>query len=489
MACAKAFQVTCTASGLVGSSCVPSDAECICADTALQGNISGCIVLTCTIKEALTSQNASNALCGIEPRDVSRITPTVTGIFMGLAIAATLVRCSESRHHFGPEDIFATLALLFAIPMGALEYPMAKDGYGKDIWSLPFDNITRIVKLTWVLQLLYIPALAATKMAFLCLYLRIFPSAGIRRAIWVLIAINTLYFLSYFLATAFNCLPVSYIWTRWTGETEGSCLNFNAFGIANATTNIALDLAVIGLPLHKIAGLSVSLSKKIMLLSMFGLGFFVTIVSILRLRVVITYATTTNATYDTVPTSYWSIIECFTGIVCINIPPIRRLYRKLAHFCFGTPHTEEEIYRDATPGTGPSARSKKRKPRMELSVLKTVDTTIQHEVNKGMDTDTESLVKGHEERGEGFHPVYFGCTETGGHVLLGVQLRDFDRSKRVVIDGVASIFACKLYNLLQGSATDAFVAYAFDRAVQVKSDATSVIIANDSPTGHRIAKA
>lgn len=89
----------------------------------------------------------------------------------------------------------------------------------------------------------------------------------------MLIGINILYLVAYVLGTSLNCIPVSYVWTKWHGETEGSCLNFNAFGIANATTNIALDLAVIGLPLHKIAGLSVSLSRKIMLLSMFGLGF------------------------------------------------------------------------------------------------------------------------------------------------------------------------------------------------------------------------
>jgi hypothetical protein len=89
----------------------------------------------------------------------------------------------------------------------------------------------------------------------------------------VLIGINTLYIVAYALGTLLNCIPASYVWTKWHGETEGSCLNFNAFGIANATTNFALDLAVIGLPLHKIAGLSVSLSRKIMLLYMFGLGF------------------------------------------------------------------------------------------------------------------------------------------------------------------------------------------------------------------------
>ncbi|KAB8210356.1 hypothetical protein BDV34DRAFT_209737 [Aspergillus parasiticus] len=218
---------------------------CICTDTALQQNISGCTVMTCLVKEALTLQNASNTMCGIEPRDISHITKTVTSVFMGLAIAFTLMRCSESPDHFGPEDIFVVLALVCLLRKG-----------------LHLGSITALH-----------PALAATKMAFLCLYLRIFPSTGIRRVTWVLIAINALYLLTYGFGTAFNCLSVSYIWTKWHGETEGSCLNFNAFGIANATTNIALDLAVIGLPLHKIAGLSVGLSKKIMLLAIFGLGF------------------------------------------------------------------------------------------------------------------------------------------------------------------------------------------------------------------------
>ncbi|KAL2827879.1 hypothetical protein BJY01DRAFT_255555 [Aspergillus pseudoustus] len=393
---------TCMELALPGSPCAATDTQCICSDTALQGNISGCIVMTCSVKESLTSQNATNTLCGVQPRDISHTTPTVTSVFMSLAILATIARCVESRTHYGAEDIFAILAMVFAIPMAALEYPMAKDGYGKDIWTLPFGNITRIVKFTYILQILYIPALACTKMAFLCLYLRIFPSTGIRRATWVLIGINTVYLVAFVLVTALNCLPVSYVWTKWHGETQGSCLNFNAFGIANATTNIALDLAVIGLPLHKIAGLSVSLSRKIMLLSMFGLGFFVTVVSILRLRVVITYATTTNATYDTVATSYWSIIECFTGIICVNMPPVRRVYRKIAHFCFGTPQSEQEAYQQPTSGDalgpGPSAGSrKKRKPPLELSILKTVETTVRRD--EDMETDTEELVvRGRQQR-------------------------------------------------------------------------------------------
>lgn len=126
------------------------------------------------------SQNASNTMCGIEARDITHITPIVTSVFMGLAIAVTLVRCSESRHHFGPEDIFAIVALVcrscsqrdgmhtdgstafgdsngsarvskyvgetFSRGLSVLNSLVAKEGFGKDIWALPFDNITRILK-------------------------------------------------------------------------------------------------------------------------------------------------------------------------------------------------------------------------------------------------------------------------------------------------------------------------------------------------------
>ncbi|KOC07421.1 hypothetical protein AFLA70_578g000601 [Aspergillus flavus AF70] len=108
----------CMDAGVGGSSCSSFDTQCICANTALQQNISGCIVMTCSVKEALTSQNASNTMCGIEPRDISHITTTVTSVFMALAIAFTLMRCSNSRDHYGPEDIFAVLALVCLLKKG-----------------------------------------------------------------------------------------------------------------------------------------------------------------------------------------------------------------------------------------------------------------------------------------------------------------------------------------------------------------------------------
>lgn len=85
-------------------------------------------------------------MCGNPVRDITSTTPIVTGVSGGLAILAVIVRCIRLDAYFGYDDIFAVASLLAALPMGALEFVMAKDGFGKDIWTIPFENIYRIIK-------------------------------------------------------------------------------------------------------------------------------------------------------------------------------------------------------------------------------------------------------------------------------------------------------------------------------------------------------
>jgi hypothetical protein len=81
------------------------------------------------------------------------------------------------------------------------------------------------------------------------------------------------YFFAFFFGICFSCLPVTYIWTSWTGETKGGCLNFNAFGIACAVINIVLDVIVMTLPLHDIMKLNLRPMKKVLVMLMFCTGF------------------------------------------------------------------------------------------------------------------------------------------------------------------------------------------------------------------------
>lgn len=80
------------------------------------------------------------------------------------------------------------------------------------------------------------------------------------------------YFFAFLFGICFNFLPVSYIWTPWTGETKGSCLDFNVFGIACAVINIILDVAVMALPLHEIMKLNLRPMKKVLVMLMFCTG-------------------------------------------------------------------------------------------------------------------------------------------------------------------------------------------------------------------------
>jgi hypothetical protein len=120
------------------------------------------VLSSCTLIEALSTialltkicnqltikgaQNSTQTMCGAPVRDITHITPIVTGISGGFAIIGVLVRGFASGGRLELDDIFAIAALISALPMGILEFFMSSDGFGKDIWTIEPSNIYRIVK-------------------------------------------------------------------------------------------------------------------------------------------------------------------------------------------------------------------------------------------------------------------------------------------------------------------------------------------------------
>jgi hypothetical protein len=121
--------------------------------------------------------------------------------------------------------------------------------------------------------LLYITALALTKVSILFFYLKVFPKRSVRISVYVLIGLNILYNLSYVLILVFQCNPINGAWLGWTGEYTGKCISINILGWSAAAINIALDLATIILPLPELYRLSMSYKKKAQIMIMFTIGF------------------------------------------------------------------------------------------------------------------------------------------------------------------------------------------------------------------------
>ncbi|KAK5634283.1 hypothetical protein RRF57_009997 [Xylaria bambusicola] len=312
----------CLGVSLAQSACDPTDTACICSDTVLLSTVETCVLANCTVIEGLAAKNSTNTLCGVEVRDITATTPIITAVSGILAIIAVVIRVIDifPNRSIQPADVLAILALVTGIPLAVLELvseflplpvlrlgndgaganstTVSSLGFGKDIWTLTPYRITHIVRFTWVTELLYFILLALTKTSFLLFYLRVFPSEKFRRVCYITMGVVIASGIAFTLTGIFYCTPISYIWTGWTGQTEGHCVNLNAFAWSHAVTSIAQDLWIIALPIPSLLKLQLGRRRKVHLILMFSVGLAITVVSVVRLTSLVQFATTTNPTCE-----------------------------------------------------------------------------------------------------------------------------------------------------------------------------------------------
>jgi hypothetical protein len=98
----------------------------------------------------------------------------------------------------------------------------------------------------------------------------------------------------------------------------------------NAGFNIFTDLLVALLPVRVIWTLQIALRQKVALLAILTIGWFVCVVSILRLHALIGLLThVDDNTYYSAPAAYWSSIEMNLAIVCASLPALKPLVSKI----------------------------------------------------------------------------------------------------------------------------------------------------------------
>lgn len=173
----------------------------------------------------------------------------------------------------------------------------AQLGFGRDMWSIPPDNITTSLKWLYVAYFMYQVAEALCQLSILAFYLRIIIDFKLRLAVWVLVGLVTCFGLGNTFSMIFQCMPISFFWNGWRGEMSGKCgVDVRLFGFIRGAVEIFLDLAILSLPLPMLAKLNMSKKKKLQVMSMFCVGFIITVVSCLRLWAFVRFAQTQNPT-------------------------------------------------------------------------------------------------------------------------------------------------------------------------------------------------
>ena len=133
--------------------------------------------------------------------------------------------------------------------------------------------------------MLYCFALTFCKLSITVQCYRIFRTSSIQLFLRIYFVILLIVGLWTILSSIFECWPIAVTWTV-DGSITGNCLDKSSVAFANAGINIVTDLMLVLIPLILLKKLQIAKTQKLILLGVFGLGFFASITSIIRLSAI-----------------------------------------------------------------------------------------------------------------------------------------------------------------------------------------------------------
>ncbi|XWW97979.1 hypothetical protein V2A60_005975 [Cordyceps javanica] len=335
------LQIPCVAESLSQTKCNVADTACICADQPVQDAVATCVLQKCTSQEALSVKNITNTVCDVPVRDRSSkytIVSNTLGIISAIFVIQRFAYKLWAGLDLGWDDWFCLMTIISGVPATVFNaHWLPQNGMGRDVWTLTPSQITRFGLGFYVIEVLYFQQVATLKLSLLFFYIRIFPSRPVRRLLWGTVAFVSLWGIIYVFLGIFQCTPVSYFWTKWDHAHSGHCLDINALGWSNAGMSIATDIWMLAIPMWQLRTLQLDWRRKVGVGMMFGVGTFVTVVSILRLRSLVTFgAESQNPTWEFLDVALWSDIEINVGLMCTCMPSLRLLLVRLFPKILGT---------------------------------------------------------------------------------------------------------------------------------------------------------
>ncbi|KAK2745164.1 hypothetical protein FQN55_006288 [Onygenales sp. PD_40] len=199
-------------------------------------------------------------------------------------------------------------------------------GTGTHLWELREDTYVIFLKLQMVVGTFYTVSLPFAKCSILAFYLRLSQERVFRILVYLTIGFIASYATSGVLVIIFSCNPVAGSWDLDVAALKTTyCINRPINYLAQSSFNIFSDLVIILLPVRTIWGLHMPTTQRLSIIAIFACGFFVCIVSIIRLESIITLLKSPDLTWDTTDVLIWSTIESHITILCACAPHLKPL--------------------------------------------------------------------------------------------------------------------------------------------------------------------
>ncbi|CAJ2502527.1 Uu.00g099210.m01.CDS01 [Anthostomella pinea] len=284
---------------------------------------------------------------------------------------------------------------------------MVRHGFGRHVWAAP-PEATKVWAIgLFIAEITYTLSLVFVKYSILAFYWRVFGAQrSIRIPIWVLAGMVLAWGASVILVSIFQCLPVQAFWQRFDfvaplpAEAYHCGVDDNDFFNGNAIPNIITDVMIMALPVPYIWKLYMPRAQKVAITSVFVVGIFVTIISIVRFTFVLRVdLTSPDITWNFVDTQMWTSLEGNVATVCACLPSLKPILNLLV---YGSVESKPEPSNRAARGTlvtiGGSGESRKNRSRtaqgMRGSTSKHATETYSDEHPFAQLADDDSMTRG-----------------------------------------------------------------------------------------------
>lgn len=256
---------------------------------------------------------------------------TVISVFSGLASVAVVLRFWARRiQRMSPElnDYFIVLGLLCALGESAVNiygccFGLARAQNHEEIMkAIIFSQKSQFMSIIiWAASVTFVRA------SIVFLYIRIFPTRLFRKFCYLVLLINSCFFVGTVLADCLICQPISYRWDQITGG-KGSCGDEKSLDLFIGIFNLFLDVMAVVLPMPILWGLNTAVGKKVMLSCMFGMGTTICALTIWRIYDTSTISAS-NAQEAYALIALLTSLEALLGIICACLPVLKPIFNKM----------------------------------------------------------------------------------------------------------------------------------------------------------------
>lgn len=226
------------------------------------------------------SKNLTSTICAEPIRDQRLGFKLVNFLLGGVACGLVFMRVIykqwfSASKKLSADDWIVFAAIQIGIASAMLQvFFLAPSGLGTDIWTLDIPTLVDFGHYFYVMEILYLTLVTLIKLSLSLFYLHIFPGANIRRLLWITVAFHIVCGIAFVMKTVLQCSPISYNWTKYSGDPEktGHCIDINASGWANGAIGVVADVWLFALPLTQVRKLKLHWKKKVGAVIMFLTG-------------------------------------------------------------------------------------------------------------------------------------------------------------------------------------------------------------------------